>query len=106
MVRHLLSALLIFLVPLAARAGESAAIRSPRATATLVAAAAAVAPGEPVELGLRLRLAPGWHTYWQNPGDAGAPPEVTILAPAEAEGARSAGRPRPHPDRPAGQLRL
>src|SRR4051794_6860731 len=86
MARHLLFALLVLLAPLAARAGESAAIRSPRATATLVAVAAAVAPGQPVELGLRLRLAPGWHTYWQNPGDAGAPPEVTILAPAAAEG--------------------
>jgi thiol:disulfide interchange protein DsbD len=86
MARLLLAALLVLLAPLAARAGESEAIRSPRATATLVAAAAAVAPGQPVELGLRLRLAPGWHTYWQNPGDAGAPPEVTILAPAAAEG--------------------
>ena len=85
MARLFLAALLVLLAPLAARAGESAAIRSPRATATLVAAAAAVAPGQPVELGLRLRLAPGWHTYWQNPGDAGAPPEVTILAPAGAE---------------------
>ncbi|TDH63352.1 cytochrome C biogenesis protein, partial [Dankookia rubra] len=86
MVRQILFALLVLLAPLAGRAGESAAITSPRATATLAAAAAEVAPGQPVELGLRLRLAPGWHTYWQNPGDAGAPPEVTIVAPAGAEG--------------------
>ncbi|MDO9710259.1 protein-disulfide reductase DsbD family protein [Paracraurococcus lichenis] len=84
MARLLLALLLTLLAPLA-QAAESAAIRSPRATATLVAAAAAVAPGEPVELGLRLRLAPGWHSYWRNPGDAGAPPEVTVLAPAGAE---------------------
>ncbi|MFC7475338.1 protein-disulfide reductase DsbD family protein [Dankookia sp. GCM10030260] len=85
MARLLLLALLVLLPP-RAWGGESAAIRSPRATATLVAAAAAVAPGEALELGLRLRLAPGWHTYWINPGDAGAPPEVTILVPADAEG--------------------
>ena len=32
-------------------------------------------------MGLRLRIAPGWHTYWQNPGDAGAPPELTLALP-------------------------
>lgn len=26
---------------------------------------------------LRLILAPGWHTYWRSPGDAGIPPQVT-----------------------------
>ena len=39
-----------------------------------------MAPGKAVELGLRLRLAPGWHGYWRNPGDAGAPPEIRLLA--------------------------
>ena len=84
--RRLLLALLLALLTPLAQAAESQAVRSPRATATLVAAAAAVAPGQDVELGLRLRLAPGWHTYWRNPGDAGAPPEVTIVLPADAEG--------------------
>ena len=32
--------------------------------------------GRPFRVGLRLQLAPGWHTYWQNPGDAGVPPEL------------------------------
>lgn len=27
--------------------------------------------------GIRIRLAPGWKTYWRAPGDAGIPPEVT-----------------------------
>src|SRR4051812_13406721 len=88
MARLSLALLLILLSPLLspwARAGESAAVRSPRATATLVSAAAAVASGEAVELGLRLRLAPGWHSYWLNPGDAGAAPEVRVLAPPGAE---------------------
>ena len=84
MSRLLLALLLVLLAPLA-RAGESAPVRSPQATASLVAAAAAVAPGKAVELGLRLRLAPGWHGYWRNPGDAGAPPEIRLLAPEGAE---------------------
>lgn len=30
-----------------------------------------VQPGTPFTLGLRLKMAPQWHTYWKNPGDAG-----------------------------------
>ncbi len=59
-------------------AAESLPVRSARVVATLVSDTDAVAPGAPMRLGLRLRMAPGWHTYWQNPGDAGAPPELTI----------------------------
>jgi len=31
------------------------------------------APGTPVWIGLHMRHAPGWHTYWVNPGDSGLP---------------------------------
>jgi len=74
--------LLVLIFPGLAAAGESAAVRSPRAVATLVADAATVAPGGEFRLGLRLRLAPGWHSYWQNPGDAGAPPELVVTGVA------------------------
>ncbi|MCO6415898.1 thioredoxin family protein [Siccirubricoccus sp. KC 17139] len=77
MCRLLLALLLLLAAPLA-RAAESEAVTSPRATVTLLAAPAAVAPGEEFRLALRLRLAPGWHSYWRNAGDAGAPPEVTL----------------------------
>lgn len=73
----LLAALAVMLAE-SARASESAAVTSPRLTATLVSDTDTVAPGTPLHLGLRLRIAPGWHTYWQNPGDAGAPPELTL----------------------------
>lgn len=65
-------------------AAESAPVRSERATVTLVSDANAVQPGVPLRLALRLRLAPGWHTYWQNPGDAGAPAELTLSLPEGA----------------------
>jgi thiol:disulfide interchange protein DsbD len=104
--RRPLAALLALLLALAAAppagAGESAPVRSPRATATLVADAAAVAPGEAFRLGLRLRLAPGWHTYWRNPGDAGAAPEITLSLP---EGATAGPIAWPAPERiPFGPL--
>ena len=61
-----------------AMAAESAPVRSSRVVATLVSDTDGVAPGQAFRLGLRLRVAPGWHVYWQNPGDAGVPPELTV----------------------------
>ena len=58
-----------------ALAAESAPVTTAHATVTLVSATDSVEPGKPVRLGLRFRLAPGWHVYWSNPGDAGQPPE-------------------------------
>ena len=79
-----------------AAAVESTPVRSPRATATLVADVAAVAPGEAFRLGLRLRLAEGWHSYWRNAGDAGAPPEIVLSLP---EGASAGALQWPAPER-------
>ena len=74
--------LLLFVVAaLPAWAAESAAVASPRAIATLVSDTDRVAPNMPFKVGLRLRLAPGWHTYWQNPGDAGVAPDAGIFPP-------------------------
>lgn len=61
---------------------ESAAVVSTRSVVTLVSAQSAVAAGRPVGLALRFRLSPGWHIYWQNPGDAGQAPQVELHAPA------------------------
>ena len=33
-------------------------------------------------LGIRFVVEPGWHIYWQNPGDSGGPPEVSWQLPA------------------------
>ncbi len=62
-------------------AAESAPATTKRVTATLVSDTDAVAAGRPFRLGLRLRMAPGWHTYWQNPGDGGQAPELTLSLP-------------------------
>jgi DsbC/DsbD-like thiol-disulfide interchange protein len=32
-------------------------------------------------VGVRFELDPHWHIYWQNPGDAGSPPEVAWTLP-------------------------
>ncbi len=40
-----------------------------------------VVPGKPFTVGLLLRMAPGWHTYWKFPGDAGIPTELKWKLP-------------------------
>jgi thiol:disulfide interchange protein DsbD len=64
-----------------AHAAESAAVTSERMTATLVSDSDHVPAGGEVHLALRLRTAPGWHTYWRNPGDAGVAPELDFALP-------------------------
>jgi thiol:disulfide interchange protein DsbD len=64
-----------------AQALESAAQESPRAQVTLVADHLAIAPGQAFQLGLRIRLAPRWHSYWRHAGDAGAPTEINLTLP-------------------------
>ena len=38
-------------------------------------------PGQTILAGLRLVMEPGWHTYWRNGGDAGAPIQVEWTLP-------------------------
>jgi thiol:disulfide interchange protein DsbD len=61
-----------------ANAAETAAYANKRGSATLVSDVDSIVPGKPFHLGLRIKLSPGWHTYWSNPGDAGAPPELDV----------------------------
>ena len=74
--------LLALLLPAGAWGAESVPVSSQRAIVTLVSETDAVAPGTPYRIGLRMRLAPGWHTYWRNPGDAGVAPELEFTLPA------------------------
>jgi thiol:disulfide interchange protein DsbD len=76
--RWFLAAVLMLLAANPAHALESAPVSSKRAIATLVTDTDAIQPGTPFRVGLRLRMADGWHTYWKNPGDAGVPPDLTI----------------------------
>jgi thiol:disulfide interchange protein DsbD len=78
MKRLLLMLVLIMIAHAPAHALESAPVSSKRAVATLVTETDAMQPGKPLRVGLRLRMADGWHTYWKNPGDAGVAPELTI----------------------------
>lgn len=85
-----LLALLIFTMPHAAAAQEPIGAGGPlNSPATLLAETRVPAAGETVTLAFRFRPKPGWHGYWENPGDAGAglqldwtlPPGVTVGKP-------------------------
>jgi thiol:disulfide interchange protein DsbD len=49
--------------------------------AELLADTDAVVPGKSFNVGLLLRMAPGWHTYWKFSGDAGLPTELNWKLP-------------------------
>lgn len=52
-------------------------------TAEVVANVDAIVPGEPFLAGVRLKMVPGWHTYWRYPGDAGIPSDIQWQLPAD-----------------------
>jgi len=79
---RLLILLLLGLAAPPALAGQSAPVVSEQITARLVADRAAAAPGETVTLAFAQEIRDGWHTYWRNPGDSGAPLNLAWDLPA------------------------
>lgn len=65
MLRLLGLLLLLAALPFQANAQEM------HSRASLVSESATPAPGKSVTLAVRMAPDPGWHTYWENPGDAG-----------------------------------
>lgn len=64
-----------------------AAENGPFATARLLSASTAAVPGKELEVAVQFKLAPGWHIYWENPGDSGLKTTVQLKAsPAGAVG--------------------
>jgi DsbC/DsbD-like thiol-disulfide interchange protein len=49
--------------------------------ARLLADVATLRPGQAFSLGVELRMKPGWHVYWKNPGDAGLPTAIEFVVP-------------------------
>ena len=62
-----------------------------------------ITPGQPFLLGVRLQMAPEWHTYWEFSGDAGLPTTVDWHLPAGFE-AGPLQWPAPHKYTESGDL--
>jgi thiol:disulfide interchange protein DsbD len=69
-------ALVALVSPAMAQVGSA-----PKVHASLIAESDEIAPGASVTVALREDIAPGWHTYWSNPGEAGLPTEIKWSLP-------------------------
>ena len=72
---------LLLLLALATQGGPARAAASDWASnahgaARLITAVEATGSSAQLDVGLQLRLTPGWHTYWRTPGDAGVAPTI------------------------------
>jgi len=54
----------------------------PQVTAELIAGTDAIVPGQEFLVGVHFRIAPGWHIYHKDPGDAGLPTSVELNLPS------------------------
>lgn len=66
----------ISLAPGPARAAASGWVGDRHAKVRLVTAEQATGSTRMVDAGLEIRLAPGWHAYWRDPGAAGIPTSI------------------------------
>ncbi|HUO91553.1 MAG TPA: protein-disulfide reductase DsbD domain-containing protein [Rhizomicrobium sp.] len=75
---------------------------APKVHARLVAEQSEIAPGGTVTIALEQDIRPGWHTYWRNSGEAGAPTTIDWTTP---QGWKIGAVEWPYPKRlPAGPL--
>ena len=78
----LLTAFSFALLSLGAPALRAAdVVQSEHVETELVSEVAAIAPGEPFTVGLRMRMDDHWHTYWINPGDSGLATSIEWTLP-------------------------
>jgi DsbC/DsbD-like thiol-disulfide interchange protein/cytochrome c biogenesis protein CcdA len=80
MIRALLALLSAF--ALATVAAAQSLSEQPHTRIQLIAESLNPVAGQPLSIGLMLSPKDGWHTYWSNPGDAGAPTRVAWTLPA------------------------
>ena len=56
--------------------GNAALAQEPQVQLSVAADTTAIQPGKPVHLAITVTPQPGWHIYWQNPGDSGLPTKI------------------------------
>jgi thiol:disulfide interchange protein/DsbC/DsbD-like thiol-disulfide interchange protein len=74
----------------------AAPVEQPHILVELLSETETLQPGQDLSVALRLAPQPGWHVYWQNPGETGLPPKLTWSLP---EGFAASELQWPHPDR-------
>ncbi len=74
---------IIALIGLIMAMANPASAKLNRISASLTPEQTRPAPGDTLQLAIRMTPAPGWHGYWQNPGDSGMPPKVAWTLPGD-----------------------
>ena len=78
LLRHLLPfAFFTFATTLTAIPATNNNLPKGHVQAELVSETLTIVPGQPFIVALHFKIAPHWHTYWRNPGDAGEPTKLT-----------------------------
>ncbi len=99
---HLRSSICTFLailaLPLTSASALEAVSQQEIVRASLVSEHEAIQAGQPIHVGVLLEPQPGWHTYWENPGDAGMATSFKWTLP---EGFTESGIQWPAPERVA-----
>ena len=104
MFQRLIAALaaLIAIACTAPHVGAAPIVKTEHVEAELVSERASAQPGRSFTVGLKLRMAEHWHTYWKNPGDSGLPTRIQWLLP---DGWKAGGIQWPYPKKlPVGPL--
>ena len=76
-----LAALLAVVVPGDATASSGELGAGLHTRVALISDRTVVAPGESFDVGIHLKMEPGWHTYWKDPGDSGLATSVEWKLP-------------------------
>ncbi|MCW5625245.1 MAG: hypothetical protein KIT73_11070 [Burkholderiales bacterium] len=77
----MLRTLLLFWLSCLFGPAVAAPVQTAHADAELIADHATAARGQTVLAAVRIAHAPGWHTYWRNPGDSGLPTRIAWTLP-------------------------
>ncbi len=96
MKRKNIFAQLILIILLSITAIHADTIDTGQAKVSLVAEVNSIQAGQPFWISMRMSLAPHWHVYWINPGDAGAAPSIKWELP---EGFKAGDIQWPYPER-------
>ena len=87
---------LLILIAMAMFTVQAQSVKSDQSEVSLISEVETIQPGTPFWVGLYFKLAPHWHIYWRNAGDAGFPPQIEWQLP---EGFQAGDLEFPFPER-------
>lgn len=72
---------LLTVIPFFSAHAQEEGNNGPYVKIRLVPEHSTIKPGDDITIAIEQTIAPGWHTYWKNPGDSGAAPRINWKLP-------------------------